>query len=62
MEEVSSVITFIDERIQELDKKQSFSSDDEVGFFFERVKMLNDLLKRYELDYGKKDSKEKVIK
>jgi len=62
LEEVSSVITFIDERIQELDKKQSFSSDDEVGFFFERVKMLNDLLKRYELDYGKKDSKEKVIK
>ena len=62
LEEVSSVITFIDERIQELDKKQSFSSDDEVGFFFERGKMLNDLLKRYELDYGKKDSKEKVIK
>jgi len=62
LEEVSSVITFIDERIQELDKKQSFYSDDEVGFFFERVKMLNDLLKRYELDYGKKDSKEKVIK
>jgi len=47
LEEVSSVITFIDERIQELDKKQSFSSDDEVGFFFERVKMLNDLLKGY---------------
>jgi hypothetical protein len=62
LEEVSSVITFIDERIQELDKKQSFSSDDEVGFFFERIKLLNDLLKRYELDYGKKDPKEKVIK
>lgn len=62
LEEVSSVITFIDDRIQELDKKQSFSSDDEVGFFFERVKMLNDLLKRYELDYGSKNQKEKVVK
>ena len=62
LEEVSSVITFIDDRLQELDSKQSFASDDEIGFFFERVKMLNDLLKRYELDYGSKNQKEKVVK
>lgn len=62
LEEVSSVITFIDDRLKELDSKQSFSSDDEIGFFFERVKMLNDLLKRYELDYGSKNQKEKVVK
>jgi hypothetical protein len=33
--------------MNEIDAKGTFQSDDEVGFFFERLKMLNDMLRPY---------------
>jgi len=48
--DVNSVIQFVDKRVKEIDEKGSFKSDDEVGFFFERVKLLNDLLKDYKVE------------
>jgi hypothetical protein len=47
--EIDEVIQFINKRVQEIDIKGTFSSDDEVGFFFERLKLLNELLKEYRL-------------
>jgi len=44
---LGSTVEFINKRIKEIDAKGTFSSDDEVGFFFDRLKMLNDMLRPY---------------
>ena len=44
---LGSTIEFMNKRINEIDAKGTFSSDDEVGFFFDRLKLLNDMLKPY---------------
>jgi hypothetical protein len=44
---LGSTVEFINKRMNEIDTKGTFQSDDEVGFFFERLKMLNDMLKPY---------------
>jgi len=44
---LGSTVEFINKRISEIDAKGTFSSDDEVGFFFDRLKLLNDMLKPY---------------
>jgi len=44
---LGSTVEFINKRMKEVDAKGTFQSDDEVGFFFERLKMLNDMLKPY---------------
>lgn len=44
---LGSTVEFINKRIKEIDAKGTFNSDDEVGFFFERLKMLNDMLRPY---------------
>jgi hypothetical protein len=37
------------ERIDKIDVKGTFKSDDEVGFFFQRLKTLSDMLKPYNI-------------
>lgn len=54
IQEINYVIEFIDVRLKELDAKGTFSSDDEIGFFFDRVKMLKELLVRYKTDIYEK--------
>ena len=44
---LGSTVEFMTKRIDEIDAKGTFKSDDEVGFFFERLKMLNEMLKPY---------------
>jgi len=44
---LGSTVEFINKRMNEIDAKGTFQSDDEVGFFFERLKMLNDMLRTY---------------
>jgi len=46
---LGSTVEFINKRINEIDAKGTFQSDDEVGFFFERLKMLNDMLRPYNI-------------
>lgn len=48
--DVTHTVDFIDKRLQEIDDKGAFKSDDEVGFFFERIKMLQATLKSYKVD------------
>ena len=42
---ISDRLTITDERLKEIDQRGSFEADDEVGFFFEEVKQLQELLK-----------------
>ena len=46
---LGSTVEFMTKRIDEVDAKGTFKSDDEVGFFFERLKMLNEMLKPYNI-------------
>jgi hypothetical protein len=50
MKEVDEQIKFIEKRIKEIDAKGTFESDDEVGFFFQRLKLLAELLITYKLN------------
>ncbi len=36
-------------RVDEIDAKGTFKSDDEVGFFFDRLKMLNEMIRPYNI-------------
>ena len=45
--ELADRIVFIDNEIRAIDKRGSFEADDEVGFFFKKIKELRDLLKEY---------------
>jgi len=49
MKEIDEQIKFIDKRVKEIDTKGTFESDDEVGFFFQRLKLLVELLATYKL-------------
>ena len=40
----SEVVQSSNERLRELDKKGSFESDDEIGFFFKAVKDIQEVL------------------
>lgn len=41
---ISEIIQQSNERIQELDRNQMFSSDDEIGFFFKEVQNIQNIL------------------
>ena len=49
MEEIDGQIKFIDKRIKEIDAKGSFESDDEIGFFFKEVKILQEMLNDFNI-------------
>ena len=46
---LGSTVEFMTKRIDEVDAKGTFKSDDEVGFFFERLKMLNEMIRPYNI-------------
>jgi type II secretory pathway pseudopilin PulG len=50
IKDVSETVDFIDQRLDEIDSRGTFKSDDEVGFFFERITMLQTLLKSFKVD------------
>ena len=39
-----------DKRIKEIDSKGTFKSDDEIGWFFEQIKVLQTSLSRFKID------------
>tara|TARA_Y100000004_G_C8766897_1_gene349030 strand:+ start:168 stop:443 length:276 start_codon:yes stop_codon:yes gene_type:complete len=41
---IERVIRYSSERLKQLDTKGSFESDDEIGFFFEEIKKLQNML------------------
>jgi hypothetical protein len=49
LEKISKVIEISDEKLKKIDYKGSFRSDDEVGFFFEQIKKIQDILNDFKL-------------
>ena len=49
LDKLSRVIEVSDTKMKEVDAKGSFSSDDEVGFFFQQIKGLQDILNDFQL-------------
>ena len=47
MENISNVIDFSDKKLKEIDAKETFKSDDEVGFFFEQIKTIQTALNSF---------------
>ena len=50
LDKISRVIEVSDTKMKEVDAKGSFSSDDEVGFFFQQIKGLQDILNEFKLE------------
>jgi hypothetical protein len=49
VENISNVIDFSDKKLKEIDAKETFKSDDEVGFFFDQIKYLQNQLNDFKL-------------
>ena len=49
MSNLSNTIEFVDKKIKEIDTKGSFESDDEVGFFFKQMKILQQQLNDFKI-------------
>ena len=49
LDQISKVIEASDEKLKKVDQKESFKSDDEIGFFFEQVKKIQEILNEFKL-------------
>jgi len=49
LDKISKVIEAADEKLKKIDYKGSFESDDEIGFFFEQVKKIQEILNEFKL-------------
>ena len=61
LDRVSRVIELSDTRLQEIDAKGTFKSDDEVGFFFEQITQIQSILNEFqvkEVEINEKQEKE----
>lgn len=46
---LSDTIKSIDERINQINSKGTFDSDDEVGFFFNEIKLMKEQLNKFKI-------------
>ena len=49
LDKLSRVIEGSDEKLKSIDARGTFESDDEVGFFFQQIKGLQDILNDFQL-------------
>tara|TARA_R110001592_G_C13152734_1_gene748284 strand:- start:456 stop:740 length:285 start_codon:yes stop_codon:yes gene_type:complete len=49
LDKISRIIEISDEKLKQLDHKGTFSSDDEVGYFFSSIKNLQEILNGFKL-------------
>ena len=49
MDQLSKIIEHSDERLKKIDAKGTFKSDDEVGWFFEQIKVIQERLNNFKL-------------
>ena len=49
LNKISDIIDASDKKIHEVDIKGSFQSDDEIGFFFTNIKMIQDVLNQFKI-------------
>lgn len=56
LDKISRTIEISDKMLKELDHKGSFKSDDEIGFFFDSVKGIQDILNDFKVVRIKDDN------
>lgn len=49
IDNISDTIYYTDKKLKEIDERGMFKSDDEIGFFFDKVKQIQDILNQYKL-------------
>jgi hypothetical protein len=49
LNKISDIIELSDKKLKEIDHKGSFESDDEIGFFFQSVKQLQETLNVFKI-------------
>ena len=49
LNKISDIIEMSDKKLKEVDAKESFKSDDEVGFFFESIKQIQNILNQFNI-------------
>ena len=49
LDKISTVIEMSDQRLKKVDAKGTFKSDDEVGFFFQEIKQIQDILNDFNI-------------
>ena len=49
LNKVSDIIEMSDKKLKEVDARESFKSDDEVGFFFESIKQMQSILNQFNI-------------
>ena len=52
MDNLSKIIEHSDQRLQKIDSKGTFQSDDEIGWFFEQIKVIQERLNNFKLTDG----------
>ena len=55
MDQLSKIIEHSSERLEKIDAKGTFQSDDEIGWFFEQIKVIQERLNNFKLDNGGKE-------
>lgn len=49
LDKLSQIIEFTDKKLEEIDHKGSFEADDEIGFFFEEIKNIQNILNEFKV-------------
>ena len=49
LDNISRTIEMSDKMLKDLDRKESFKSDDEIGFFFESIQQIQDILNDFKV-------------
>jgi hypothetical protein len=49
LDKISKVIEISDKRLKKIDARGTFKSDDEVGFFFEEIKQIQNILNDFNM-------------
>ena len=50
MDQLSKIIEHSDERLKKIDAKGTFESDDEIGWFFEQIKVIQERLNNFKIE------------
>lgn len=49
LSKISSIIEFSDKKLKEIDSRGSFEADDEIGWFFEQIKNIQNFLNDFQI-------------
>lgn len=50
LDEISNIIKISDKKLNDLDTKGTFKSDDEIGYFFDAVKDIQKVLNKFKIN------------